>query len=124
VPLSGPICRILVVDDDAGVRDVLADSLATEGYHVATAASGAAALPLVASAGPDIIVLDMRMPGMSGGDLAEALRGAGVTIPILVLTAVQDPEAVAGEIGAADWIAKPFDLVDLLAKVERLRPEG
>jgi two-component system, OmpR family, response regulator MprA len=114
------VCRVLVVDDDANVRDVVAGTLGLEGYRVATADSGATALPFVAAEPPQIIVLDMQMPGLSGWDLAEALKEGGITIPILVLTAAHDPEAVAREIGAADWLAKPFDVVDLLAKVERL----
>jgi two-component system, OmpR family, response regulator MprA len=118
------VCRVLVVDDDANVRDIVAGTLGLEGYRVATADSGAIALPFVAADLPQIIVLDMQMPGLSGWDLAEALKEGGITIPILVLTAAHDPEAVAREIGAADWLAKPFDLVDLLAKVERICAEA
>ena len=122
-PLRQP-CRILVVDDDAGIRATLRDILESEGYPVLTAGNAARALPLVEAEQPGIIVLDMRMPVASGGDFAAALRARGVAIPILVLTAARDPAAVAREIGAADWVGKPFDVLDLLEQVARLDAEA
>jgi CheY-like chemotaxis protein len=117
-------CRILVVDDDAGIRDTLRDILESEGYPVLTADNAARALALVEAAPPQVIVLDMRMPVASGWDFAAALRARGVAIPILVLTAARDPEAVAREIGAADFVGKPFDVLDLLEKVAKLDAEA
>ena len=116
------VCRILVVDDDVYVRDTLQDILEAEGYPVKTAEHGAAALPIVEGNQPEIVVLDMRMPVMDGWDFAKEIKDRGITIPILVLTAAQNAETWAREIGAADFVAKPFDLIDLLAKVQRLCP--
>jgi CheY-like chemotaxis protein len=113
-------CRILVVDDEAGIRATLRDILESEGYPVLTADSGARALPLVEAEQPGIIVLDMRMPVVDGWDFAAALRARGVATPLLVLTSAREPEAVAREIGAADWVGTPFDVLDLLEKVAKL----
>ena len=111
-----------MVDDDRMIRETLRDAFAGEGYEIQTAEYGASALPLVESDPPEIIVLDMRMPVMDGWDFAEALRHRGITIPILVLTASQNARAWAREIRAADFLAKPCDLLDLLDKMERLHP--
>ena len=114
--------HILVVDDDADVRVILTTALEMEGYAVSAAADGEDALAHVAADAPDLILLDLRMPGLSGWDVAEALKAGGVVVPILALSASAEAEAEAGEIGAAAWIAKPFDVVDVLEKVARLCP--
>ena len=117
-----PPRRILVVDDEADTRAVLATALEMEGYAVSVAAGGADALASVAAAAPDLIVLDLQLPGLSGPDVAEALKQGGVVVPILALSAVPDAGAAAEEIGAAGWIAKPFDVTDLVERVARLCP--
>ena len=114
--------RILVVDDDAGVRVVLTTALEREGYAVSGAADGEDALRLIAAELPALIVLDLQMPGLSGWDVAEALREGGVDVPILALSASSDVGAAAEEIGAAGWVAKPFNVLDLLEKVARVCP--
>jgi DNA-binding response OmpR family regulator len=114
--------RILVVDDDADVRVVMTTALEMEGYAVSVATDGAGALRAIADERPDLILLDLRMPGLSGWDVAEALKEGGVGVPILALGAAPDAGSAAAEIGAAGWIAKPFDVLDLLEKVARLCP--
>ena len=114
--------RILVVGDDADVRVVVTTALEMEGYAVSVATDGEDALRAIAGERPDLIVLDLRLPGRSGRDVAEALRAGGVGVPILALGAASDLGAAAGEIGAAGWLAQPFDVLDLLEKVARLCP--
>jgi DNA-binding response OmpR family regulator len=114
--------RILVVDDEADMRVVLTTVLELEGYAVSAAADGEGALRAVAAARPALILLDLRLPGLSGWDVAEALKAGGVAVPILVLSAAPDVGAAAAEIGAAGWVAKPFDVRDVLERVARLCP--
>lgn len=112
---------ILVVDDDDAIRQTVSEILDLEGYPVQTAANGAEALDVVARGQPSLILLDMRMPVMDGWGFARALDEKGIRLPILVMTAAQNARRWAEEIGADGFVAKPFDLNDLLAAVERLR---
>jgi urea transport system substrate-binding protein len=116
---EGPI---LVVDDDESILRVVAEILDFEGYPVKTAADGAAALRAVEQARPSLVLLDMRMPVVDGWGFAQRLRERGVQLPIVVMTAAQDARRWAEEIGAAGYLAKPFELPELLDVVERLRP--
>jgi CheY-like chemotaxis protein len=116
---SGPI---LVVDDDQAILATVADILALSGYPVITAADGREALRLTAEMRPALVLLDLRMPGLDGWEVARTLRARGVAAPILVMTAAQDAHHWAEQIGADGYLAKPFDLDDLLAAVERLWP--
>lgn len=115
--LTGPI---LIVDDDAAIRYSLSEILEMEGYPVSTAADGTAALRQVEAVRPALLLLDMRMPGLSGWDVASALRQRNIAVPILVMTAAQDARHWAEQIGANGYLAKPFDLDDLLESVARL----
>jgi CheY-like chemotaxis protein len=113
---------ILVVDDDTAIRAAISEILEMEGYLVITAADGAAALRQIEQTPPALMVLDMRMPGLDGWDVAKALQQRGIAVPTLVMTAAQDARQWAEQIGAGGYLAKPFDLDDLLAAVERLLP--
>jgi CheY-like chemotaxis protein len=115
--LTGPI---LVVDDDAAIRAAISEILESEGYPVIMAADGATALQQIEETRPALVLLDMRMPGMNGWDVAATLHQRGSTVPILVMTAAQDARRWAEQIGAHGYLAKPFDLDDLLDAVERL----
>lgn len=110
--------RVLFVDDDQDLRELVAAFLRSEGHDVATAAEGREALDLVARAMPDVILLDMRMPVMDGREFAARFHERhGPAAPIVVITASEDARARAEEIGAAAWLSKPFELDALLAAV-------
>src|SRR5262245_18219002 len=111
--------RILVVEDDSALARVLSDNLAFEGYDVAWAASGTSAVDKVRAFAPDLIVLDIMLPGKSGFELF-GLLGQGGRIPIVVLTArSQRTDKLKGlYLGADDYVTKPFDLEELLARIQ------
>jgi two-component system response regulator MprA len=114
--------RILVVDDDAAVRDSLARTLRFEGYQVETATDGDQALRAVKSAEPDAVVLDVSMPVLDGLQACRELRADGVLVPVLMLTARDSVgDRVAGlDAGADDYLVKPFALQELLARLRAL----
>ncbi|MEU6175065.1 response regulator transcription factor [Streptantibioticus parmotrematis] len=114
--------RILVVDDEPAVREAIRRSLAFEGYDTELAADGIAALDQVAAYQPDAIVLDVLMPRMDGLTTARRLRSAGITTPILMLTARDTVgDRVTGlDAGADDYLVKPFELDELLARLRAL----
>lgn len=114
--------RVLVVDDDPGIRAVVAETLELEGYRVETVADGAQALRAIERERPALVLLDMRMPVLDGWGVARELRERGVAVPVVVMTAAQDARRWAAEIAAPAFLAKPFDLDDLVRVVERLRP--
>ncbi|MFG2761160.1 response regulator transcription factor [Streptomyces wuyuanensis] len=114
--------RVLVVDDEPAVREALQRSLAFEGYATEVAVDGADALAKVESYRPDLIVLDIQMPRMDGLTAARRLRSAGSTLPILMLTARDTVgDRVTGlDAGADDYLVKPFELDELLARIRAL----
>lgn len=114
-----PECPLLVVDDDPSILGLLADLLADEGYPVRTATNGAEALEAVEWACPRVVLLDMRMPVLDGWGFARAVAERGTPLTIVVMTAAQDARAWAREIGAQGYVAKPFEVPDLLDAVER-----
>jgi two-component system chemotaxis response regulator CheY len=116
-----PDSYVLVVDDDPAILTTVSEILQFEGYAVRTATNGAEALRLVEHARPWAILLDMRMPVMDGWGFARALRTRGIDVPIVVMTAAADSRRWAEEIGAAGHVPKPFELLDLVGAVERLR---
>jgi len=116
--------KILLVDDQQELLKGLAVNFRREGYEVLTATSGEAALALVPRERPDLIVLDVMMPGMSGYDVCRELRRRGVETAIIMLTARgEEIDKVVGlEVGADDYLTKPFSLRELMAPVRaRLR---
>ena len=111
--------RLLVVDDDDAIRTTLARSLGAEGYAVDLAASGSEALEAARDRSPDLVVLDLMLPGIAGLDVCRRLRAAEQHLPIVLLTA-RDAVAdrVTGlEAGADDYLVKPFAFEELLARV-------
>lgn len=112
---------ILIVDDDSSVRATLEEILDLEGYPVESAKDGYEALQMVERTRPSLVVLDMRMAGLDGWSFAQKLRERGHHLPILVMTADQSARRWAEELGADGYLAKPFDLTDLLDAIERLR---
>jgi DNA-binding response OmpR family regulator len=111
--------RILVVDDEPQMVRGLVDNLRFEGYQTLAAADGREALALAAAEAPDLILLDVMMPGMSGWDVCRELRARGLTMPVIMLTARgEEADRVQGlELGADDYVTKPFGLRELLARI-------
>jgi two-component system alkaline phosphatase synthesis response regulator PhoP len=114
--------RLLLVEDEAGLRLTLTDRLGSEGYRVETASDGEAGLAQASSGGYDLIVLDVMLPRMSGFDVCREVRQRGVTTPILMLTARgQVVDKVVGlKLGADDYLTKPFETIELTARLEAL----
>ena len=111
--------RVLVVDDEGQIRSFIRDVLLDEGFAVDVAATGAAAIGQAVAARPDVVVLDMMLPDLSGEAVADALRSKLGEVRILVITA--DPLAPdrAQRSGAYGYLRKPFDLDDLVDQVRR-----
>jgi two-component system OmpR family response regulator len=113
--------RILVVEDDERIASFLAKGLRAEGYACDIAASAEAAEPLLTTSGskPDIVLLDLGLPGADGTDLLTRLRGSGDAVPVIVLTARSEVrDRVRGlDAGANDYVVKPFAFEELLARI-------
>lgn len=115
---------ILVVEDDEAIRLGLRDALESEGYAVLTCANGQDGLRVGLQEDPDLIVLDLMLPGLHGFEVLRGLRADHVETPVLLLTALgQEEDRVKGlDLGADDYLVKPFGLAELLARVRsRLR---
>jgi len=112
--------HVLVVEDDAHIRLGLCDALRAEGYDVTDCCSGTEALPLFKQRKPDLVVLDIMLPGKSGYDLCREIRATKSRVPILMLSAKgQEIDKVVGlELGADDYVTKPFSLRELLARIQ------
>lgn len=110
--------RILLVDDDQGIRALVSEFLRHNGFSVAAAADGEGMAAALANATPDLIILDLMLPGFSGLDLCRDLRRTS-SVPIIMLTAKGDEiDRIVGlEVGADDYIAKPFNPRELLARI-------
>lgn len=111
---------ILVVEDDRALRHGLAMNLELHGYHVITASDGETGMQQAFDARPQLIILDIMLPGWSGLEILEELRKRDEKVPVLILSARNTtPDKVAGlDLGADDYMAKPFDLPELIARIE------
>jgi sigma-B regulation protein RsbU (phosphoserine phosphatase) len=120
--------RIVVIEDDPAIRRGLAHTLRTESYDVLTAANGDDGYRMVREQQPDLVILDLMLPGMSGYDICRKVRRHGLSTPILMLTAQdQETHRIQGfEVGADDYVAKPFSVRELLGRVRAIlrRSEG
>jgi len=114
-----PAQRVLVVEDSKDLAEGLCDNLELEGYEARTVTDGEAALELVESFSPHLILLDLMLPGMGGFEFLEAYRARGHEEPVLILSARgQQVDKLRGfRLGADDYVTKPFDLFELLARV-------
>lgn len=114
--------RILMIEDEPGLRLTLSDRLTSEGYRVETASDGPSGEEMARGGNFDIILLDVMLPGKGGFDICRDLRQQGITTPILMLTARgQTIDKVLGlKIGADDYLTKPFESMELLARIEAL----
>ena len=114
--------RILVIEDNRNLATGLRNNLEIEGYAVDVAADGQSGLALARSTDPDLIVLDLMLPGMDGYRVLKTLREEGSETPVLILSARgEETDKVLGfHLGADDYVAKPFGLLELLARVDAL----
>jgi len=121
--------RILVVDDEAPIRDLVRGYLEREGFAVEAAVDGPSAVEAVRAAAPEVVILDVMLPGLDGLEVCQRLRAAG-NVPILMLTAKDTvADRVEGlDAGADDYLVKPFEFDELLARIRallrRAKPEG
>jgi two-component system KDP operon response regulator KdpE len=122
---------ILIVDDEPPIRRLLRTSLAPQGFHVIEAETGEAALAAAAREKPDIMLLDLGLPDMDGGEVIRRLRASGSKLPIIVVSSRGDEkEKVAAlNLGADDYVTKPFGMAELVARIRtalrhRVQDEG
>jgi two-component system OmpR family response regulator len=125
---TGPKRRVLVVDDEDNVTHLVSSALRFDGFETVTADSGTAALAAVAENDPDLIVLDVMMPGMDGLGVLQNLRSAGSQVPVLTARDTAGDRIGGLRAGADDYVVKPFSIEELLARVHavlrRSAPEG
>ena len=123
---TGAARRVLVVEDDSSIRLGLRINLESEGYEVILADDGTKGLLLARTESPDLIILDVMLPGTNGFEVLQTLRASGYTMPIIVLSAKSgELDKVTGlELGAEDYVAKPFGLAELLARVRAALRRG
>jgi two-component system OmpR family response regulator len=125
---AGTPGRLLVVDDEKTILELLSGSLRLAGFEVTTAASGTEAVRAAASRRPDLVLLDVMMPDGDGFEALRRMRSAGIEVPVIFLTARdEEPDRVNGfDLGADDYVTKPFSLNELLGRIRavlrRTRP--
>ncbi|MDQ1484511.1 MAG: two-component system, OmpR family, response regulator [Actinomycetota bacterium] len=121
-----PSQRVLVVDDEANIAELVATALRYEGFDVTTASTGTQALEAVITSRPDLVVLDVMLPDLDGFEVARRLGEQGKAVPILFLTARDstDDKIRGLTIGGDDYVTKPFSLSELLARVHAVLRRG
>ncbi len=112
--------KVMIVEDDEAMAVALRDGFSSEGYAVEVVSDGVSAVDAVGRAAPDVVILDVMLPKMSGLDVCRTLRRRGDTVPVIMLTARgQEIDKVVGlRAGADDYVTKPFSLMELMARVE------
>jgi two-component system OmpR family response regulator len=120
--ISNAVPRVLVVDDEPSIVDALATCLRYEGFEVDEAATGREALTLAQDDPPDLVILDVMLPGLDGLEVTRRLRADGVNVPILFVTARDTlADKLAGlTIGGDDYVTKPFALTEVIARVQTI----
>jgi len=119
------VTRVLIVEDEQDVAELVADVLDLEGF-AAQISSGEAAMDDALDFNPDVVLLDLMMPVVDGFEVARRLRANGATrdLPIVVMTAMHDVAARAAEVGTRHFLAKPFDIGELIQRVEDATLQG
>ena len=114
--------KVLIVEDDPSMAVALREGFEYEGYTVASATDGETALKLAETGSPDLIILDVMLPRMSGLDVCKKIRSEGRSVPIIMLTARgQEIDKVLGlKLGADDYVTKPFSFMELMARIEAI----
>src|SRR5271169_2155894 len=116
---SPSVQTILVIDDDEDLRDTVSLVLEKEGYRTVQAAEGRSGFEQALLLRPDLLLVDLRLPGMTGVEICKQLRSAEVSTPIIILSAVGDEidKVLLLEIGADDYVTKPFGARELIARI-------
>jgi two-component system KDP operon response regulator KdpE len=129
--MTNSAVRILIVDDEPPIRKLLRVGLSTQGYAVSEAMNAKVAMELVREDKPDLVVLDLGLPDLSGHDLLEKWRSDGLALPVIILSSRTDEAGIvrALELGADDYISKPFGMNELVARIRvalrhRLQTQG
>jgi two-component system, OmpR family, KDP operon response regulator KdpE len=129
--MTAPNIKVLVVDDEPPIRRLLRAGLATQNYEVQEAGSVEEALESIKDDAPDVVLLDLGLPGRNGMDLLTELQGRGSTFPILIISSRTDEAGIvqALELGADDYITKPFGMKEVIARLRvairhRLQQQG
>lgn len=113
--------RVLVVEDDASIREIIGLALASAGHEPILVSDGAAGLAMLGREDVDVILLDVRMPGIDGAEFARRYRAeATEPAPIVVLTAARDATLARADLAASRYLEKPFDLDELLATIDEV----
>src|ERR671924_1142430 len=114
--------RVLVVEDEAAIADAVSYALEAEGFDVETAEDGERALEAAQSRDYDLMILDLRLPKVSGVEVCRMVRGSGGSVPILMLTAKDsEMDRVFGlDVGADDYVTKPFSMAELMSRVRAI----
>ena len=120
------IQTILVIDDDESLRDTISLLLEQEGFRAVQAGDGLDGFEKAITLKPDLLLVDLRLPGMSGTEICKQLRAARVTTPIIVLSAIDDEldKVLLLEIGADDYVVKPFGTRELMARIRAVLRRG
>ncbi|HEY9852430.1 MAG TPA: response regulator [Leptolyngbyaceae cyanobacterium] len=113
-----PKGKVLIADDDEDSRIMLAFLLQDEGWQIAEASNGKEALEKVVEEKPNVIILDNRMPELTGSEVYQQLRKRGVNIPVVFVTAFSDLEELASSLGIRYYLRKPIDFIEVLAAIE------
>jgi len=118
--------RVLIVDDEEGFRDGVADLLVMEGYEVSVARDAVEAIRVLPEFRPDLMLLDLRMPHLDGEAFLRGMTGlpASKQVPVVLISAKEDVAQIATRTGAAGYLSKPFESAQLLSLLERLLPQG
>src|SRR6266481_4105675 len=113
---------VLVIDDDAALRDTIGLMLEKEGFRPALAGDGKTGFKQALTLRPDLVLVDLRMPGLSGVEVCRQIRAAGMKTPLIVLSAIGDEidKVLLLEIGADDYVVKPFGTRELMARIHAL----
>lgn len=129
--MTASAIKILVVDDEQPIRKLLRAGLSTQGYDIIDAPNGRTALEEMANASPDLVVLDLGLPDISGQELLRRWRTEGRTVPVVILSSRTDEPGIveALDLGADDYVTKPFGVNELIARIRvalrhRLQQQG
>ena len=116
------MAKILIVDDQPGVRRLLTETFREDGHEVRQAANGSEAIGLIGEFAPDLVLMDMKMPGMNGLETLRQIRASQSAVAVIMMTAYGDVHNLeqAKQLGVADYLSKPFDLFELRRQVEKI----